>query len=209
MVAHDSPNLPEDEAANRPAAPHCLKVAFIGTHGVGKTTLTFELAARLKRRNYRVELVKEVARRCPLPLNRDTTLEAQAWILHTQIALEIESVRGYDVLICDRSALDNYAYLVAQCGRLEPYESVVREWIETYDLLAWVPPIERPSFDGVRDLDLSYQHRIHDLIADLVTEFGVSTLRLDPLTRDAWVDAVLDALPEAPLQLPLFGGGAE
>ena len=101
-----------DVMVSQPFVPpdaRCRKVAFIGSHGVGKTTLTYELAARLKRANVRVELVKEVARRCPLPLNRETTLDAQAWILHTQMALEIESTRGHEVVVCDRSALDNYA----------------------------------------------------------------------------------------------------
>ena len=44
-----------------------LKVAFVGTHGVGKTTLCFDLASQLKRLDLGVDLVKEVARRCPLP----------------------------------------------------------------------------------------------------------------------------------------------
>ena len=66
-----------------------LKVAFVGTHGVGKTTLCFELAAQLKRLDLGVDIVKEVARRCPLPINAVTTYDAQAWILHTQIAEEI------------------------------------------------------------------------------------------------------------------------
>ena len=66
-----------------------MKLALIGTHGVGKTTLCFELAARLKRRNLDVEIVREVARRCPLPINQQTTVRAQEWILLTQMALEI------------------------------------------------------------------------------------------------------------------------
>jgi adenylate kinase family enzyme len=66
-----------------------VKIALIGTHGVGKTTLCFDLAARLKRLDRSVHLVTEVARDCPLPLNRDTTLDAQSWILHTQCAREI------------------------------------------------------------------------------------------------------------------------
>ena len=65
-----------------------MKIAFIGSHGVGKTTLCYDLASRLKRQDRAVDLVKEVARRCPLPINRETTREAQAWILHTQIADE-------------------------------------------------------------------------------------------------------------------------
>ncbi|WP_309669691.1 hypothetical protein [Gemmatimonas sp.] len=74
---------------------HRLKVAFVGTHGVGKTTLCFDLAAQLKRLDLGVDIVKEVARRCPLPINEDTTLEAQRWILHTQIAEEIEAAAAY------------------------------------------------------------------------------------------------------------------
>jgi len=53
-----------------------VKFAFIGTHGVGKTTLCFELAALLKKRDRIVEMVHEVARFCPLPINRDTTIDA-------------------------------------------------------------------------------------------------------------------------------------
>jgi thymidylate kinase len=95
---------------------HRMKVAFIGTHGVGKTTLCFDLAAQLKRLDLGVELVKEVARRCPLPINEETTADAQAWILHTQIAEEVAAAARYEVVICDRSVLDNYAYLVARAG---------------------------------------------------------------------------------------------
>ena len=34
-----------------------MKIAFIGTHGVGKTTLCFDLAARLKRLDHGVDIV--------------------------------------------------------------------------------------------------------------------------------------------------------
>ena len=44
-----------------------MKVAFIGTHGVGKTTLCYDLAALLKRQDVDVDIVKEVARLSPLP----------------------------------------------------------------------------------------------------------------------------------------------
>ena len=69
-----------------------MKIAFIGSHGVGKTTLCYDLAARLKRLDLNVDMVKEVARECPLPINRETTLESQAWIIHSQIAEEIAVV---------------------------------------------------------------------------------------------------------------------
>ena len=62
------------------------KIAFIGTHGVGKTTLCYDLAAALKKHGAVVDIVKEVARLSPLPINRQTSLDAQMWILSTQIA---------------------------------------------------------------------------------------------------------------------------
>src|SRR5680860_908650 len=94
----------------------------MGSHGVGKTTLCFDVAARLKRLDLGVDLVKEVARSCPLPINKDTTLEAQSWILHTQIAEELAASSRYEMVVCDRSALDNYAYLVHQVGRRPEYD---------------------------------------------------------------------------------------
>jgi nicotinamide riboside kinase len=183
----------------------CLKVAFIGTHGVGKTTLCFELAARLKRLDRRVDMVKEVARGCPLPLNRDTTVEAQAWILHTQIAREIETSRDQDVLVCDRSVLDNYAYMVAKFGRIQPYDLMVSRWLDSYTLLAWAPVLEDPRFDGVRDTDRSYQRRIEDEIGGLVETFRAAPLMLDPLDREGWIEEVIARLPIRSPQLPLFG----
>jgi hypothetical protein len=183
----------------------CLKIAFVGAHGVGKTTLCFELAARLKWMDYRVDMVKEVARGCPLPLNKDTTLEAQAWILHTQIAREIETGIGQDFLVCDRSVLDNYAYMVERCGRGQPYDAMVKAWLRSYALLAWVPVVTDPRWDGVRDTDRTYQRRIDQVIAELVHDFGAAPLRLDPDHRGEWIDAVIAALPLHTAQLPLFG----
>ena len=46
-----------------------FKLAFVGSHGVGKTTLCYGLAARLKARDMSLEVVREVARRSPLPIN--------------------------------------------------------------------------------------------------------------------------------------------
>ena len=183
-----------------------MKIAFIGSHGVGKTTLCYDLASRLKRQDRAVDLVKEVARRCPLPINRDTTLAAQAWILHTQIADEIAAVAQNDVVICDRSVLDNYAYLVHQAGRLPEYDLLVREWLGTYDRLFKVPIIDAPTFDGQRDVSRTFQEDIDLVIDRLAGELGAACHRLDAAGRDSWVDTVLteSGLPLHPPQIDLF-----
>ncbi len=152
-----------------------MKIAFIGTHGVGKTTLCYDLAAALKRRDLTVELVREVARECPLPINRDTTVKAQAWILHTQIAWELQAEAKAEVVVCDRAVLDNYCYL-RRAAPGEPHvkvlEELVRAWLPTYDVLFRVPIVGDPSFDGVRDTDLAFQHDIDALLLATLEEWA-------------------------------------
>lgn len=183
-----------------------MKIAFIGTHGVGKTTLCFELAAALKRLDLSVDLVKEVARSCPLPINRETTHEAQNWILHTQVAREIELQEGYDAIVCDRAVVDNYAYMVHAEGRRPEIEPFIRHWMGTYDLLVKVPVITPPSFDGTRDTSVEFQLGIDQLIDQLLVEFELKCLELPDASRDGWVQKVLIALdlPGEPPQLDLF-----
>lgn len=183
-----------------------LKIAFVGTHGVGKTTLCFDLAAHLKRLDLAVDLVKEVARRCPLPINEETTLDAQLWILHSQVAEEIAAQAMYEVVVCDRSVLDNYAYLVARVGRRPELDRLVGEWIKGYDALFKVPVMQAPTFDGKRAVSRQFQLEIDATIDDLVRAFDVPIVALDPERRDGWVPAVLEALqlPLEPPQIDLF-----
>jgi len=186
-----------------------LKIAFVGTHGVGKTTLCFDLAAQLKRLDLGVELVKEVARRCPLPINEQTTPDAQAWILHTQMAEELAAAASYEVVICDRSVLDNYAYLVARVGRRPEMDALVDSWIRTYNALFKVPVLDAPSFDGTRAVSESFQVEIDEKIDELVTSFGVDVQQLDPMDRDGWIPTVIQSLvlPTKPPQIDLFSLG--
>lgn len=185
---------------------HRLKVAFVGTHGVGKTTLCFDLAAQLKRLDLGVDIVKEVARRCPLPINEDTTLDAQAWILHTQIAEEIEASSQYEVVVCDRSVLDNYAYLVARSGRQTELEPLVRQWVRGYNALFKVPVTGAPAFDGKRAVSLTFQQQIDEIIDELVRDLGITVHHLDPQDRAGWTIAALQhlGLPTQPPQIDLF-----
>jgi len=183
-----------------------MKIAFMGSHGVGKTTLCYELAASLKRLDLSVDLVKEVARRCPLPINRDTTRDAQLWILHTQIAEEIALEPAYDYIVCDRAILDNYAYLVNASGRQPELEDLVRQWMSTYHLLVKVPVVAPPSFDGTRDVSVGFQRAIDRIIDELLDEYLLPSLRLPSRDRSGWVPTVLGALalPRRAAQLDLF-----
>jgi hypothetical protein len=185
-----------------------LKVAFVGSHGVGKTTLCFDLASQLKRLDIGVDLVKEVARRCPLPINEETTPDAQAWILHTQIAEEMEAAASYEVVVCDRSVLDNYAYLVARVGQRPELDPLVRSWIRSYDALFKVPVLDAPSFDGTRAVSRTFQMEIDATIDQLIDAFDVNVIPLDPGDREGWIPTVMRTLPLKTPQIDLFGASA-
>jgi len=182
-----------------------MKIALIGSHGVGKTTLCFELAAALKRRNADLEMVREVARRCPLPINQETTVAAQEWILHTQIAWEIEATTDHEVVLCDRAVLDNYCYLVHSAGTIRAWEQFIDHWMKTYDVLVHVPISVRPPYDGVRAVDPGFQEQIDLLLEGMVAARALAPLRLKATARDQWCETIVEELlPHLEPTLPLF-----
>lgn len=179
-----------------------MKLALIGTHGVGKTTLAYEICSLLKKAHFNVELVTEVARQSPFPVNAATTIEGQLWILHAQIAAELDAERRAPHVITDRAVLDNYCYLVNKFGRQPQLESWLEWWMETYTILVGVPTIEAniPP-DGFRSEDRLFQRRIHELLIDLLTAAPFKNLRapvmwLEPNERPAWAERVFEtAIP--------------
>jgi nicotinamide riboside kinase len=181
-----------------------VKIAFIGTHGVGKTTLCYDLAAELKRAGVGVDMVKEVARLSPLPINRKTSLDAQTWILMTQVAEEIRSKVGNDVVVCDRSALDNYAYMVLACGRQKPFERFVAYWMKSYDLLFKVPIVGAAATDGVRDTDEFFMRSIDGLVDKLLAEMKIEHEVLPAGDRSRWVEHVREVVRKRPEMARLF-----
>jgi len=173
-----------------------FKIAFIGTHGVGKTTLAYGLAARLKRRDINLDVVVEVARRCPLPLNELTTLEAQSWILHSQIADELVAEARAPVVICDRSVLDNYVYLLFARGRQPPLEPLIESWCATYGLLVYVPILHgsEAQADGIRAIDPAFRQQIDDRLWNELEDRRIPVLALHPEQRARWLDTAEEAV---------------
>ena len=172
------------------SAERRFKIAFIGSHGVGKTTLCYGLAARLKRRDVALEIVHEVARRCPLPINELTTAPAQRWILLTQIAEELVAAERYPVVLCDRSVLDNYVYLLLAADSDPVVDSLVARWLASYDLLVRVPILDSPSPDGVRAADPAFQRAVDERLERELAARELPVLHLAAAESDRWLDQV-------------------
>ena len=183
-----------------------FKVALVGTHGVNKTTIAYELAGVLKRKGRTVELLTEIARECPFPLNEQATREAYQWIIARQVQLEIEKSQRADVLVCDRSVLDNFAYYVRRYGtkgeEAQALGLYCRSWMRTYDLLVRLPVAEALAFDGFRSTDIEFQREI-DLLCDELFENTYNATTTPAYTRGA-----LSASEIAEVVVPVRGLGS-
>jgi nicotinamide riboside kinase len=167
-----------------------FKLAFIGSHGVGKTTACYGLAARLKARDIPLDVVHEVARRCPLPINEETGVASESWILHTQIGEELIAQVRYPVILCDRSVLDNYVYLLLAAGRQKGLEPLIDHWMGTYDLLVHVPIVAQPQADGVRATDPAFQRAVEERLQEELMRRNLEVVSLDPEARERWLDEI-------------------
>lgn len=180
--------------------PRPAKIAFIGSHGIRKTSALLAFAAEVQRAGRSVELGREVVRDNPLGINEGATGEAQLWVLVSQIRQELELARKADVLATDRGVMDNYAYYLRSCGGEDRYavEPLVRSWSQTYDLVVRLLPDVALQADGVRSTSDAFRTEIEAILdrvlPALVPAERMITLRASEATsRFDWF-AVLERL---------------
>ena len=176
------------------------KIAFIGSHGIRKTSALLAFAAEVQRAGRSVELGREVVRDNPLGINEGATGEAQLWVLVSQIRQELELSRKANVLATDRGVMDNYAYYLRSCGGVDRYdvEPLVRRWSQTYDLVVRLLPDVALQADGVRSTSDAFRAEIEAILdrvlPTLVPADRMVTLRASEATsRFDWF-AVLEQL---------------
>jgi adenylate kinase family enzyme len=153
-----------------------MKIAFIGTHGTGKTTLAHSLVTNLKKSGIDTGFLSEIARSCPFPINQETTKKSQIWIILNQIIKEIEAEDAYKIIVSDRSVLDGYCYYVRKFGRSKIIEPLIIEHLKTYDKLIYVP-IRKGLLkkDKIRSTDSKFQKEVKDVFENLIKEFNLKT----------------------------------
>ena len=180
--------------------PRPAKIAFIGSHGIRKTSALLAFAAEVQRAGRSVELGREVVRDNPLGINEGATGEAQLWVLVSQIRQELELARKADVLATDRGVMDNYAYYLRSCGGEDRYtvEPLVRSWSQTYDLVVRLLPDVALQADGIRSTSDAFRAEIESILdrvlPTLVPADRMITLRASEATsRFDWF-AVLERL---------------
>ena len=143
-----------------------MKIAISGTHGTGKSTKALEFATYHKKHSpdKKIFLLQENIINCPLPFNKQTTMESQMWIVADQIKAEIEASEKYDIVICDRCVFDPIAYANA-CGLTAVGEMLykfLRHWGQSYDRIYLMGGVMNNYIydDGLRDTDTEFRMNV-------------------------------------------------
>jgi len=142
------------------------KIAFVGSHGIRKTTAAHAFAHVIQRAGRSVEYGREVVRDNPLGINEGATGEAQLWVLVSQVRQELELAPKAEVLVTDRGVVDNFAYYLRACGMTDRYdvEPLIRAWAGTYDLVVRLKPDIALRADGVRSTSDAFRDEIEAIL---------------------------------------------
>jgi nicotinamide riboside kinase len=148
------------------AWPRSAKIAFIGSHSVRKSNAVHAFASTIGRAGRSVEVGREVIRDNPLGLNEGATPEAQLWVLMAQVQQELELAKRADVLVTDRSVVDNFAYYLRVTAGEDPFgvETLIRRWAATYDLSVRLLPDVGLLADGVRSTSDEFRDEIEAIL---------------------------------------------
>jgi thymidylate kinase len=162
------------------------KIALTGAHGVGKTTLAHELCTSLRADcGLAAVLTAEVPRIvCDLASEPEffrrgqNNALKQMMLLYGQLEYEIAAAaKEPDIVICDRSVLDHWAYstylfreVYEEAGVLDICEQLVEWHCRSYDRLYRIPIEFPPTDDGTREGDEAFQHAIEIVSRGVVYE---------------------------------------
>lgn len=165
-----------------------MNIALCGAHGVGKTTLGWELY-----RHYQAEhkafLAHGIARGIiarGYSLGAAATMDSYVEYIIEQLST-LARAREYEIYISDRTLLDPYAYaLVNQRNgqsliTLRELELLRRVWEleqKEYGLYLYLPvqfPLEQ---DGIRPADKEYQNQISQSVLGLLQDYHLPYLSI-------------------------------
>jgi predicted ATPase len=91
--------------------------AISGGQTLGKTTLCHELSWELKRRGLSAGYIQEAVRRSQFMFKGDRGIKMHIETLFLHIIEEVTGSVAFDILVCDRSAVDYLAYANLRFGR--------------------------------------------------------------------------------------------
>jgi nicotinamide riboside kinase len=148
------------------------KYAFIGAHGVGKSTAAYSLANSLKKQDpvKSIKVIEEVVR-LTNKLVGINNLPFQKLSIFDSLYKQELYASTYDVIICDRTPLDYVLYgRYYKVGLSSKIESIAYENILEFNKVYFVRPDNTPmADDGFRFTDIKERNEI-DLYFKLILD---------------------------------------
>jgi thymidylate kinase len=182
-----------------------MKIAFIGTHCNGKTTLVEEFLQKWPMYKRPEKTYRDLIREKKLPNNREGTEESQKAILNALID-EVQTAvsAGEENLIFDRCVIDNIAYSLWLYDKDKVSDEFIMDCkvlavqtLKLFDIVFYLPlreEIELTEKEN-RDIDPKYREEIDHIFSALVQSYEKQTGAFFPL-RDCPAVIRLDGPPD-------------
>ena len=180
------------------------RIAITGTHGVGKTTLSFSIASFFKEQAVLVNsrlartMIKE-----GYPLGKEASIESYIQYIVRQLRIE-QKASKCDLFISDRTLLDPLSYAVVNNRNHFSAipESVIAlleaTWLlemKQYDLYVFVPIEFDVQSDGIRPEGEEYRIAVDNQIYHFLNDNNVKYIRVTGSIEERR-DQVLQALKQ-------------
>ena len=163
-----------------------MKIAIIGTHSTGKTTLINKLAEKINNQGFKTAILFELSRKCPYPVNEKTSYKAQTWIQNQHLKQE-NNINHHDkILICDRATIDNFAYFEQAVPKknIKNWEARAVDHMKSYDLVLKTRKLNiQAKNDGFRTTDEEFRTKIDEKIKKLIKKHKIKYYLLPKTTN--------------------------
>ncbi|MEL6557036.1 MAG: AAA family ATPase [Bacteroidota bacterium] len=181
------------------------RVAFMGAHGSGKTTLILEIASRLKKRGINCSIAYEVARKSPYVIRGLNTIEAQLQLLGARLNEEMSACINSQVVLCDRSMLDIQVYTDVFCPKPDNgesanhgnYRNLIRDfsvaYTQTYSKVFFTSTLysQMITKDDLRPEGEDFQRKVQNLMEE---ELNKSKVRFEHIPDNEPVDYLVNEI---------------
>ena len=164
-----------------------MKIALVGAHGSGKSTILSGVYSDLKKQNIRVNLAHEVARQSLFLAAKEISPKMQMDLFGMQVSCEMTTGRNCDLLLCDRSVFDILMYtelFFPDDATASLFATAMRDFCKsyknTYDLVFKTNKLYAPDTvsDEIRPPETLMQVKADEALASLLDEFEVKYIVL-------------------------------
>jgi len=146
-----------------------MRIAIIGAHGVGKTTLSKKLAASLD-----LPIIHDVvieAFQKGFVINEKTPIETQFWLF----ARQLEEEKTTQSFVADKSLMDYsvYADVIFDDDRVKSLLSEMVKKNINYDYVFYLPIEFAIEDNGTRSTDIEFQKQVDNRYRQLIEDWTI------------------------------------